>query len=68
MLEAGIISGAWHSSCIDTTVEGTVLPSILAGITSSTRLTHQPGDGVRFAAFRRAIDDDADYTVKAVEA
>jgi hypothetical protein len=28
---------------------------------------HEPGDWARFTAFQEAIDDDADYTVKAIE-
>jgi hypothetical protein len=65
--EAGTISGPWNSSYIDTTVKGTVLRSILAGITELDASYHQPGDWARFAAFRRSIDDAAAYTVKAIE-
>jgi hypothetical protein len=65
--EDGAISGRWHSSYIDTTVKGTIVHSILAGISEFDRPCHQPGDWARFAAFREAIDDDADYTVKAIE-
>jgi hypothetical protein len=67
VFEAGTISGPWTSSYIDTTVNGTVLRSILAGITELDASCHQPGDWARFSAFRQAIDDDARYTVKAIE-
>jgi hypothetical protein len=65
--EDGTISGPWHSSYIDTTVKGMVVRPILAGITELDATYHQPGDWAKFTAFRQAIDDDADYTVKAIE-
>ena len=63
----GTISGPWHSSYIDTTVKGTIVRSILAGICELDPPYHRPGDWARFAAFQEAIDDDADYTIKAIE-
>ena len=60
------ISGPWHSSHIDTTVKGTIVRSILAGVGDLDPPWHRPGDWARFAAFRAAIDDDADYTVKVI--
>jgi hypothetical protein len=63
----GTISGPWHSSYIDTTVKGTIIRSILAGIGELGPPYHQPGDWARFAAFQEAIDDDADYSVRAIE-
>lgn len=66
--EDGTISGPWHSSRIDTTVKGIIVRSILAGISELDPPGHRPEDWARFAAFREAIDDDADFTVKAIEA
>jgi hypothetical protein len=63
----GTINGPWHSSYIDTTVKGTIVRSVLAGISQLDPPGHQPGDWDRLTAFREAIDDDADYTVKAIE-
>ncbi len=63
----GTISGLWHSSYIDTTVKGRIVRSVLAGVSELDPPWHRPGDWARFAAFRAAIDDDADYTVKAIE-
>jgi hypothetical protein len=64
----GAISGPWHRSYVDTTVTDTIVRSILAGISELGPLYHRPGDWARFAAFQQAIDDEADYTVKATEA
>lgn len=64
----GTISGPWHSSYIDTTVTGTIVRSILAGIRELDPPSHRPGDWARFAAFQQAIDDDADYTIKTIKA
>lgn len=63
----GTISGPWHSSCIDTTVKGTIVRSVLADVSELDPPWHPPGDWARLAAFREAIDDDADYAVKAIE-
>jgi hypothetical protein len=65
--EDGAISGPWHSSYIDTTVKGAIVRSILAGISELDPPCHQPGDWARLTAFQQAIDDDGDYTVKAIE-
>jgi hypothetical protein len=59
----GTVSGPWHSSYIDATVKGSVVRSILADIGQ----LDSPGEWARFAAFREAVDDEADYTVKAIE-
>jgi hypothetical protein len=67
VFEAGTISGPWHSSYIDTTVKGAVVRSILADIGELDPPYRRRADWARFAAFRQAIDDDADYTVKAIE-
>jgi hypothetical protein len=61
------ITGPWHSSYIDTTIKGTIVRTILDGISKLDPPYHQPGDWARFEAFREAIDDDAEYTVKAIE-
>ena len=63
----GTITGPWHSSYIDTTVKGTIVRTILGGISELDPPYHQPGDWARFEAFLEAVDDDADYTVKAIE-
>jgi hypothetical protein len=63
----GAISGPWHSSYIDTTVNGAIVRSILGGISGLDPLYHPPGDWARLAAFQETIDDDADYTIKAIE-
>jgi hypothetical protein len=63
----GTITGPWHSSYIDTTVKGTIVRTILAGISELDPPYHRPGEWARFEAFQEAIDDDADYTVKAIE-
>lgn len=63
----GTITGPWHSSYIDTTVKGTIVRTILGGISELDSPYHQPGEWARFEAFREAIDEEADYTVKAIE-
>jgi len=63
----GTVSGPWHSSYIDTTVKGTIVRSVLGGISELDPPYHQPGDWARFTAFQEAIDDDADYIIKAIE-
>lgn len=63
----GTISGPWHRSHIDTTVKGSTVRSVLDGITKLDPPYHQPGDWARFATFRQAIDDNAAYTIKAIE-
>jgi len=63
----GTINGPWHSSYIDTTVKGTLVRSVRADISQLDPPYHQPGGWARFTAFQQAIDDDADYTVKAIE-
>lgn len=63
----GTITGPWHSSYIDTTVMGTIVRTILDGISELDPPYHRPGDWARFELFREAIDDDAEYTVKAIE-
>jgi hypothetical protein len=40
---------------------------ILTGVSELDRPYHQPGDWARFTAFRQAIDDNADYTIQAIE-
>jgi hypothetical protein len=65
--QSGAVSGPWHSSYIDTTVKGTIVRSILAGVDELDPTYHRPGDWARFAEFRDAIEDDADYAVKAIE-
>ncbi len=62
----GTITGPWHSSYIDTTVKGTIVRTILDGISELDPPYHQPGEWARFEAFREVIDDDADYAVKAI--
>ena len=61
------ISGQWHSSYIDTTVPGTIVGSMLADIDELDPTFHRKGDWARFVAFRDAIEDDAEYAVKAIE-
>lgn len=63
----GTITGPWHSSYIDATVKGTIVRTILDGISELDPPYHRPGERARFVRFREAIDDDADYTVKAIE-
>jgi len=63
----GAISGQWHSSYIDTTVPGTIVRSMLADIDELDPTFHRKGDWARFVAFRDAIEDDAEYAVKAIE-
>ena len=65
--QAGAVSGPWHSTYIDTTVKGTIVRSILAGIDERDPVFRRDEDRARFAAFREAIEDDADYAVKAIE-
>jgi hypothetical protein len=63
----GAISGLWHSSYIDTTVKGKIVRSILADVSKLDPPYHQPDDWARFTAFQEAIDNEADYTIKAIE-
>jgi hypothetical protein len=62
----GTISGPWHSSYIDTTISGYVIREVLVGIADDDPDFH-PGDQPRLAAFLAALDDEAEYTIKAIE-
>ena len=62
----GTISGPWHSSYVDTTIPGSVLRQVLADIADDDP-DFRPGDQSRLAAFLAALDDEADYTIKAIE-
>jgi hypothetical protein len=62
----GTISGPWHSSYIDTTISGYVIRQVLVGIADDDPDFH-PGDQPRLAAFLAALDDEAEYTIKAIE-
>lgn len=62
----GTLAGPWHSTYIDTTAPGTVVRSILADV-DQLDPEFRGEDGARFAAFREAIEDHAEYSVKAIE-
>jgi len=68
---AGELTGPWHSSYIETTLPGAALRSILADLTQEKTEAPQAGpqEGVwdQIVAFRKAIDDDANYAIKAME-
>jgi hypothetical protein len=68
---AGELTGPWHSSYIETTVSGSVLRSILAGLTrektEAPQAGHQEGVWQQIVAYREAIDDDGNYAIKAIE-
>jgi hypothetical protein len=62
----GTLSGPWHSSHIKATVPGTVVRSVLAAVDEGDR-EFRDGDLHRFLAFRKAIEDSAEYAVEAIE-
>jgi hypothetical protein len=63
----GTISGPWHNSYIDATVKGAIVRSVLVGISELDPPYYQAGNQARLDAFREAIDDEADYRIKAIE-
>ena len=62
----GTISGPWHSSYIDTTIPGSVIRQVLVGIDDDDP-EFRTGDQPRLAAFLAALEDEAEYTIKAIE-
>ena len=65
--EDGTLTGPWHTSYIEATVPGTVIRSVLAAVDPQDLGSRGDHDRERFAAFCTAIEDGADYSVKAIE-
>ncbi len=63
----GLAEGEWSASHAKVKVSGSVLRSLLADVGELNRTFHREGDDARFTAFRDAIEDDAVYTVEAIE-
>lgn len=49
---AGAISGNWHSTYIDTTVNGVIVQSVLAAVDERDPGFREASDRVKFIAFR----------------
>jgi hypothetical protein len=66
LFQNGTLTGQWHSSQIDTTIPGSLIRQVLASIAEDDP-DFRPGDQARLAAFLTVLDDEANYTIKAIE-
>jgi hypothetical protein len=64
---AGTVPGEWDDGGITVTVTGGDLRTILAKVGTLVGPYHAPEDNDRLQRFRGAIDDDASYTIHAIE-
>jgi hypothetical protein len=62
----GTLTGPWNVAEIKATVPGTVVREVLAVVDEADRLFSDE-ERARFAAFRAAIEDSAEYDVYALE-
>ena len=64
----GTLTGNWHSTYIETTMNGAIVRSILDTVANRDPDFGPSGnDRATFLAFREAIDDTATYSVTALE-